>query len=193
MTDEEGIHHGVDMNDNRSTYRLTKPEHLRVVHHMDNYPPGLKTAAEISQAVRVSEARLIELAKAGYCPHYSVDGGDYLFKIEETRKWIAKNLCVQNEGRPLPVELRPIILPEKCGISVKPPTSLVTIAGLLQVHQITFPPAVYFLCSGNEVIYVGQSTDLAVRVHAHNYPFDSVYFLPIPESLLLNVEKAFIR
>lgn len=52
---------------------------------------------------------------------------------------------------------------------------------------------VYFLCLGNEVVYVGQATKVGARVGAHfDKEFDRVYYISCRESELTDYEGAFI-
>jgi hypothetical protein len=54
---------------------------------------------------------------------------------------------------------------------------------------------VYFLCLDGDVVYVGQSIAVGVRVgsHAGSKPCDRIFALPVPPSELDAVEGAFIR
>lgn len=59
-----------------------------------------------------------------------------------------------------------------------------------------FPPCVYFLLSGSDVVYVGQSVSLAARISTHRSEgykaFDRVYYLPVDRSQLNHTERAHI-
>lgn len=54
---------------------------------------------------------------------------------------------------------------------------------------------VYFLCLGDEVVYVGSSINVPARVaqHAKDKTYDRVYMLPVPRESLRDTEGAFIR
>lgn len=58
---------------------------------------------------------------------------------------------------------------------------------------------IYFLCSGPDVVYVGQSVRVVSRVAEHistrgdQFDHDRVYFLPCPTHALDEVERRFIR
>ena len=58
-------------------------------------------------------------------------------------------------------------------------------------------PGVYFLIKGNEVVYVGQSEDVPVRIRSHKHggliEFDHVYYLHVSPEKLVEVEKYYIR
>ena len=69
-------------------------------------------------------------------------------------------------------------------------------------HNHLLCPGVYFLCQGDEVVYVGQSVSVPDRVMSHiresrrpaGKMFDPlrIFYLPVPESELLRVESEFI-
>lgn len=69
--------------------------------------------------------------------------------------------------------------------------------GLVEIPIYARAPAVYFLCLGDEVVYVGQSTNPAGRIAEHaassSKRFDRVYALNVPAEELNNVEGAFIQ
>lgn len=59
-----------------------------------------------------------------------------------------------------------------------------------------YPPCVYFLVSGDEVLYVGQTIELPLRIATHRKKgraFDRVLFLPVPRSRREEYEAAFIK
>lgn len=76
------------------------------------------------------------------------------------------------------------------------------IPGVIPTAITKLPAGVYFLCLGDEIVYVGQSIYPTCRIHNHVYEgkktFDSVYLLPVKQSNerileLNNLESAFIR
>jgi hypothetical protein len=75
------------------------------------------------------------------------------------------------------------------------PVSISSIPGL-RVYDPAFLTGVYFLCKGNEVLYVGQSTNIGNRVTTHaaesTKDHDKVFFLRLPASQLAEVESRFI-
>lgn len=166
-----------------------------VAHQTDEYPTGLKSASEVAEYVgAVSAERIEDLANAGYLPHYRVDGGNPLFKPVEVKRWLSKNLMARCEGRNLPDAIRVVVAAEE--IRDKPPASICNLDCLQQVPKHGYQPGVYFLCSGDEVVYVGQSVTPAARISCHatspDKKFDRVYLLPVPAYDLDNVEAAFI-
>ncbi len=63
-----------------------------------------------------------------------------------------------------------------------------------EIPQI--PPCVYFLCLGEEIVYVGQSIGLARRIIDHSEDdrklFDRVFYLHVPKKQLSRIEAKFI-
>lgn len=162
-------------------------------------PKGLLTAEEAAESVGVPVARLLELAEAGYAPHYRIDGGPPMFGSGEISRWCRANLLDHVEGRDLPRELR--INYFWTGADVQDeilPTAIKPMLGSLRLlpgATTACQPCVYFLCLDDEVVYVGQSVQLVSRVQSHRgdgKKFDRVVYLPTPEARLDDVEKAFI-
>jgi hypothetical protein len=60
--------------------------------------------------------------------------------------------------------------------------------------QSRFGSFVYFLCVGDEVVYVGQTGDLQARLYGHNnrFAFDAVYVLGVPQVERLAIEYYWI-
>jgi len=58
------------------------------------------------------------------------------------------------------------------------------------------PPCIYFLCLNGDVVYVGQTTDLARRIVSHSdnqdMLFDRVFYLLMSKKHLLKIEAKFI-
>jgi len=75
------------------------------------------------------------------------------------------------------------------------PVSISSIPGL-RVYDPAFLTGVYFLCKCNEVVYVGQSTNIGNRFTIHaaesTKDHDKVFFLRVPASQLVEVESRFI-
>jgi hypothetical protein len=173
---------------------------LPVIRYCQALPPRLLKATGLSSllaesGIEIDPERLIELADAHLIPHYRVDGGAPLFYATECRKWIAQNLTGRVEGASLPLRYSivgglPGIDPWEC------PACISQISDrLFQMPATLFFSGVYFLCLGNEVVYVGQAFNVASRISAHHPTknFDRVYALSIPKPDLDFVEAAFIR
>jgi hypothetical protein len=151
----------------------------------------------MSQAMNgnVSPARLKELADSGYIPHYRIDGGEPLFAATETKKWISKNMLTKCAGMALPESLRVIVESEQPALS-RPPRSISLLPHLKQMHHHNECPGIYFLCKGDDVVYVGQSIVPSARISTHakdkSKSFDRAYAIACPESELNDLESAFI-
>ncbi|MCA9386382.1 hypothetical protein KC717_07095, partial [Candidatus Dojkabacteria bacterium] len=59
----------------------------------------------------------------------------------------------------------------------------------------TIGSCIYFLCEGDEVVYIGQSVSLMSRLESHRVDkkFNRVYLLQVPSNHLNRVEAEFIR
>jgi hypothetical protein len=169
----------------------------------EKYPGGLKTACEVSQAVKeaLPAERIVELADAGYMPHWRIDDGPPMFKLLEVKDWIARNLARRIEGLQLPDEVRITYTGPKPDDLYKVPFEIRNIEGLCDITKhIDLGPGVYFLCRDEKVVYIGQSVTPAARAASHRRPsydgnkdFNKVFFLPWPESDLDSIEGALIR
>ena len=156
---------------------------------------NLKTAEEIASVTPgVSAERLIELAEAGYAPHYIVDNNGVFFKSREIKDWIFENLIQKKEGKIIG-QIRVVCAAAKP--TEKPPLSIQNIEQLQQIPPHDYQPGVYFLCENDEVVYVGQSVAPSARVAAHRFQgkksFDRAYLLPVPQSELNDVEARMIK
>jgi hypothetical protein len=151
----------------------------------------------------ITPERLIELAEAGYAPHYRIDGQGLFFKMMELREWLHRNLITVHAGMPMPTRLDMVVPPETRPAS-DAPGSISSLDGLRHIDLARVVcPGVYFLCLDDEVVYVGQSVNVPTRVMTHviesRHPagktFDHarIFYLPTPESELLRVEAEFIR
>lgn len=137
----------------------------------------------------------MELAEAGYMPHYRIDGGPPMFKKSEARAWVSSNLIERVQGRAIPSSIRVVVpAPE---VVDRPPSTISNVPGLQQIPKSGYQPGVYFLCKGEQVVYVGQSVHPAARIATHDASttkdFDRVYLLPVPQSELDDTESAFIK
>lgn len=73
------------------------------------------------------------------------------------------------------------------------PAGLAEVRGLRRFNGLHLS-AVYFLICRGEVVYVGQSTNLASRIGGHgDKEFDQVVFLPVGRSRLDAVENEWIE
>lgn len=166
-----------------------------IVHyaHGEKWPTNLKSAAEAADELGISEERLMELALAGYAPHWKVDGGPPQFRMQELKAWGARNLTIACGGRPLEVQLRVEVAPLACNNA---PDSICDIPELVEL-PCAAQPGIYFLVKNHEVVYVGQSISPLMRIGTHGASqwkdFDQVFMFPVPQDLLNKVEGALIR
>ena len=158
---------------------------------------SLRTAEDVAERTGfiVSAAKLTELAQSGYMPCYWLPDGEVRFKTQEVEHWLSNNWIGRQPGANMPDRIKVVALVP--GMVDKPPASIANIRELGQIHATDYAPGVYFLCRGNEVVYVGQSTAPSARITSHwrspSKKFDRVYLLPVPESDLNDTEAAFIQ
>lgn len=159
--------------------------------------PTLYSAEEACEGLHLEESRLIELAKAGYAPCVRIED-KILFQKHVVKLWLKDKFCVYQGGRAFPKLNLIRAAPPIGGFEARPP-NLQQIDGL---QQIPFPllgnvSGIYFLCLSDIIVYVGQSMSVLQRVCIHikenTKLFDSIYYLPVPQSALLEVERNFIR
>jgi hypothetical protein len=169
---------------------------LKNAHYTDDikWPTSLISIKELSEKTGVTTSRLQEMVDCHYIPHWKLDGGTPMFQVSETKKWIAANMLTRVEGTDLPINLKVCVEPPKASI-IDAPVSIREIENLRMMPHYNMTPAVYFLVEKDKVVYIGQSTNPASRVAAHDNikVFDRVFILPVPRSALNGVEGALIR
>lgn len=157
--------------------------------------PHLSSAEDVVKDLPVTAERLNELARAGYAPCIWLEG-TLVYRKMETRVWLKNNLCYVQEGKDI-FCLRVALIGSSDGFNLDDiPLSLSQLNNLqkLDIQLLKYPSAVYFLCFKKRVVYVGKSIELIHRVGNHKDKiFDSVYYLPIPESELTRVESELIK
>lgn len=156
------------------------------------FPSGLKSAMAIAATIPgIAAETLIELAAAGYLPHWRVNGGDPLFQVGKVKQWLAENLLNYSDGQPFPINMRVLI---DAPPAEDAPLQIREIPGLQALPAYSLRPGVYFLVDQGEVVYVGQSMQPMARIAMHgDKQFDRVYLKPIPSRSLDAVEGALIR
>jgi hypothetical protein len=124
-----------------------------------------RTPQEAAQSLgNITPERLIELAEAGYAPHYHIDGQGPFFKIMELREWLHHNLITAHAGMPMPTRLQ-VVIPAGSRPISEAPECISRLTGLRHIDPAYFIcPGVYFLCLEDEVVYVGQSINVPARV-----------------------------
>jgi len=78
------------------------------------------------------------------------------------------------------------------------PVELITIGDQILEFEVpmSWPPCIYFLLDGLEVIYVGQSINLLSRIVGHRRDkkeFDRILYLPVAQADLNKIEQSWIR
>lgn len=163
--------------------------------HGKTWPTNLVTAREAAVELGIPEERLLELTEAGYAPHWRIDGGPPLYRMPDLKKWGARNLVARCEGRPLPMQVHLDIHLDAVPC-LNAPKSIRDISGLVEL-PCGSAPGVYFLVTGDEVVYVGQSVSPLNRIGTHvnqrGQLFDRVFMIPVPKPMLDAVEGALIR
>ncbi len=163
------------------------------IEHKTHTMPTVHPVEEVSARTGLSVERVMELTETGYIPHYRIDGDVYRFNITEVKRWMRENLTERFEGCVL--SGLKIVIPAPEPHSARP-TALQHIASLQEIPKYGYQPGVYFLCSNNRVVYVGQSTAPSNRIESHRQQkgdvFDRVFLIPVPKSELNEVESAFI-
>jgi hypothetical protein len=151
--------------------------------------------AEAARRCKLTVESLAAWAESGHAPHYFVDGKGPLFSPGEIRCWVSKNLARYCPGKPLPERvavLRPVT-------DDLPPPALADLRDLCLLGTGGMVSGVYFLCKGDQVVYVGQSGTVVVRIASHiaerckDFDHGRVFFLPCPKDQLFAVERRYIE
>jgi len=158
---------------------------------------GMMSLADAADYVGIDADTLAEWVGSRHAPHYTVDGHGPLFKKSELKAWVKDNLIQHCEGEPvhpLPV----LVQVARAAIDgCIPPLAIGAVNNLCVVPMGPTVSGVYFLCDGDEVVYVGQSNCVVFRVATHVKEavkvFDRVFFLPAPLSSLNDIETEYIR
>lgn len=163
---------------------------------------SLLTPAEMSEKLKgvIAEERLVELAHSQLIPHYTIDN-EIWFGPQETKEWVNHNLIVRHQGKRLDAMSVTVVNVTGTAIGLKSlPIQLRGMAGALIPMAIESVESakmsgVYFLCKDGNVVYVGQSVNVAQRVgqHVGAKTFDSVFFIRVASSDLDYVEGELIR
>lgn len=77
-------------------------------------------------------------------------------------------------------------------------SDILHLKGLTKFAERDRQPVIYFICSGDEVLYVGQSVDFEGRYRSHRQwleheNVDAIYLLPVDDKDLDFYEKFWIR
>lgn len=160
--------------------------------------PATLTVAEAAQQLRISERRLRNAMQR----HFECGLRSVWTETADGPLWEAQALqafwhpvTMDTMGRRRqhrePVARKPVTPPP--GL----PTMLIPIGERLLALDLyrRRGPGVYFLCFGDDVIYIGQSVRPVARVgeHLYRYRFDRAFLLPCARAGLSRLEGSFIR
>ena len=139
----------------------------------------------------IKKRELYKYEKLGYIPCYYI-GNKKVYKVNEVAKWIKDQLIFAHDGSNILNKFNVTLNTSKKPISI--PTELTNHNGDLYEYSI-IPSCVYFLIDAGQIVYVGQSTNLASRLiqHRNNKEFNRVLYMPIENNRLDEVERFFIE
>ena len=164
-----------------------------------NLPTGLVTAEELSERlarykIDLSPGRLRELVRSGHLPCIHVEE-QLFFQTAAVKDWVNRNMLVRQKGCDFPKELKVIKMDPIPNNKSVPKVLLYLKDALHEVPNLSPYCGVYFLIQDDEVIYVGQSVNVPSQIFQHKLDkaFNRVLYLPVPESDLGTVERAFIK
>jgi hypothetical protein len=163
--------------------------------------PRLDTAEQAAERLAgklpLTAERLRELAVSGFAPCAFIgDDPTPYFYTADLVSWVKDNLLRIQDGR----MVDPVVVSiERAPVGVVPDVLRGAREGLRLFNGYDPGSVVYFLCLENDVMYVGQSTNLPLRVATHSGTaekrgrFDRVLYMQVPRSELLQTEAAFIK
>jgi hypothetical protein len=159
--------------------------------------PKLYDAAHISSAVHgiLSPEKILEMSRSGHIPHVATIDGGIWFRKPDTVAFIRRHYTTDIDAVPLPRVLPVAILTTSETLDALPGPLEPLRKHLRQYTPSFMLPCVYFLVRGGNVVYVGQTVSIEARMAAHraSKEFDNAFYLNVPESILLEVETAFIK
>ena len=177
----------------------TAPTRLEIYlgeHGERDWLPRLLSIEQSAVEVGMRPERLRELADAHYMPHARIDNGPPLFYKPDLQRWIRTHLVNLVNGKPLSDAVI-VYLPPEPATTSQIPEPLMAYRDELKV-MVPEPafPCVYFLILNREIVYVGQTINLAKRLQEHRAAgkeFDRALYLLVPEHELLSRESQFIK
>ncbi len=160
---------------------------------------GLKTFKELFQSPIIKKLTKFitkrdfkKFDDQGLVPCYTVNNKKG-YKIREIERWIVDELTDKYDG--IKIISRFNVVKANLKKATNIPNELTSHGDDLYEYNTFLPPCVYFLIDSSQIVYVGQSTSLGLRIHAHRTDknFDKVLYMPIDEYRLLEVERFFIE
>jgi hypothetical protein len=164
---------------------------------LDEFPAALKTCEEMSELVGMDEDALRKYADSKQIPHYRFDNGQPKFRTKEVKQWLVSSGKVYRvPGQVTEHKVINYSVPSN-SLKLTVPRELANLNGMMDIPQSMYPSGVYFLCDGEELVYIGQSVNPISRIATHRHEgrkeFTHAFLLPVPEYELNNVEGAMIR
>ncbi len=169
----------------------------------------LKTVDQLKGRYKdfISNEDITRLASEKKIPHYvlthPITGNSYFYFVPaEVDSWFLNNY-VKHERHFYEQKLTFLAFDYDCYKITEEdnlPLELTAIKGLYKFpvtkHSGT-PPAIYFLCRDQKVVYIGQSINMGERMMEHlkhsEKKFTDIYFFPCHQENLLKFETALIR
>lgn len=176
---------------------------------IDFDPSRLKKAdqlkGKISQIMTPEEIE--KLAKDGSIPHYILTNpltGEhtYLFGSQEINDWFNYTCITKVNGEVISnLQNFPLLrsVEDYIANKGKVPEELMCMREVyrMPVEKIIAVPGIYFLCLGNKVVYIGQSTCIQHRISTHiqqrQKQFTDVFYIIVPVNFLDRYESSLIR
>ena len=158
---------------------------------------SLYNLEEAAEHCAISQNALMGWVASGHAPHYFVSGEGPYFKRGEIAKWVEENLVTSKPGMPVPKRID-VLFAGVSPLVAGPPMCIANIDTLCHLPLNGMLSAIYFLCKGDEVVYVGQSTTVVGRIVSHinerikDFDPDRVFYLPCPTQDLDRIEKHYI-
>lgn len=164
-------------------------------------PQGLITLGACAEwltakfAHQFTERELKEWCDAGYMPHVRVQGKGISVYASKVGTWVKRELLEVYEGGPFDWNTKPVYTHEPRRPAAMPKELVALADSLHYLGACKYPPCVYFLIHNRTIIYIGKTVNLLSRIgsHVNDKTFNEIYYLPVPESRLDEVEQAFIR
>jgi hypothetical protein len=169
---------------------------------------SLRKLSELKGKVKefFTDEEIMKMVENFQLPHYVLTNPitqerTVYFISSEVNEWVAKH-CIQQHKCEFEQTIEVILFnydTHKVSSCDSVPTELSSVKDLykLPVGLYSTPPGIYFLCLGNEIVYIGQSVNIAGRVRDHRMDktksFDAVYFLPCYKNNLDSLERKFIK
>lgn len=154
---------------------------------------------DIARMYNIPEDLLRRWTEAQMAPHYDIEGmAEPYFKKAEIYQWICDHAVRRTIGLPIPRTID-VVIPYTPTQGPQPPAKLACVSNLCWVPVSAQVPGVYFLCKGQEVVYVGQSDRILDRICTHiregvkEFDRDRIFFLPCPREQLLMIEGQYIE